>query len=51
MNWDFDEMRDWIKRQPASIKIKHIRLYLFDMYRYQEEYEKIYAMIKELKEN
>lgn len=49
MNWNFDEMRDWIKKQPGSPKIKRLRLNMFDIYRYCEEYEKIYQMIEDLK--
>ena len=48
MNWNFDELRDWIKRQPASPKIKRMRVNLFDIYRYQEDYEKIYQMVQDL---
>lgn len=51
MNWNFDEIRDWIKRQPASPKIKRMRVNLFDIYRYQENYEKIYQMVQDLTKN
>ena len=42
MNWNLDEIRNWIKRQPASPKIKRMRINLFDISRYNEDYEKIY---------
>lgn len=48
MEWDLDEIRAWIKRQPASPKIKWMRVNLFDIYRYREDYEKIYQMIQDL---
>jgi len=48
MNWNLDELRDWIKRQPASPKVKRMRVNLFDIYRYQEDYEKIYQMVQDL---
>lgn len=49
MNWNLDEIREWITHQPASRKIKQTRIQLFDIYRYQEEYEKIYQMIQDIK--
>lgn len=50
MTWDFEEMRKIIMRAPAtSIKVRRTRLHLFDLWRYQEEYEKIFQMIDELK--
>ena len=51
MEWDLDKIREWIKRQPASPKIKRMRVNLFDIYRYGEEYEKIYQMVEELTNN
>lgn len=48
MEWDLDKIRDWIKRQPASPKIRRMRVNLFDIYRYQEDYEKIYQMVQDL---
>ena len=42
-------MRQIIIRAPASPKIRRIRLIMFDLWRYQEEYEKIYQMIETLK--
>lgn len=47
-NWELDTMRDWIKKQPASPRIKRARLHLFDLYRYQEDYEKIHQLIQDL---
>ena len=47
---DFDEIREWIKQQPAKdFNVRRARLYLFDLWRYQEEYEKILQFIEELK--
>ena len=46
---DFDEMREWIKKQPAHYAIRRARLHLFDLWRYCEEYDKIFQMIDELK--
>lgn len=48
MEWDLDKIREWIKHQPASPKIKRMRVNLFDIYRYQEDYEKIYRMVQDL---
>lgn len=48
MKFDFDEMRDFIMHLPASFPVKRLRLRLFDMYRYAEEYEKLYYFITEL---
>jgi hypothetical protein len=51
MNWNLDEIRDWIRHRPASPKIKRMRVNLFDIYRYQEDYEKIYQMVQDLTQN
>lgn len=51
MEWDLDKIREWIKRQPASPKIKRMRVNLFDIYRYSEDYEKIYQMVQDLTKN
>lgn len=48
MEWDLDKIREWIKHQPASPKIKRMRVNLFDIYRYSEDYEKIYQMVQDL---
>lgn len=48
MEWDLDKIREWIKRQSASPKIKRMRVSLFDIYRYKEDYEKIYQMVQDL---
>lgn len=48
MEWNLDKIREWIKHQPASPKIKRMRVNLFDIYRYQEDYEKIYQMVQDL---
>ena len=44
---NFDAMRAFIYRQPAKNNyVKHSRLVAFDRYRYEQNYEKIYSMIK-----
>jgi len=48
MDWSLDKIREWIKHQPASPKIKQMRVNLFDLYRYREDYEKIYQMVQDL---
>lgn len=48
MEWDLDKIREWIMHQPASPKIKRMRINLFDIYRYNEDYEKIYQMVQDL---
>ena len=48
---ELDNIRVWIMRQPASPTIRTMRLHLFDLYRYGEEYEKIYQMVEELTNN
>jgi len=50
MIWDLDAMREMVRRAPASSpKLRRARLNLFDLYRYCEEYDKIYQMIQDLK--
>ena len=46
---DFDEMRDYIKSAPASPKIREMRLHMFDLWRYREDYEQIYIMYENIK--
>lgn len=48
MKFDFDEMRIFILHAPASPPIRRLRLQLFDLYRYMEDYEKLYEMVIEL---
>lgn len=48
MTFDFDELRGLIERYPASRKIKNLRLYLFDLYRYAEDYENLYKIITDI---
>ena len=48
---ELDNIRAWIMCQPASPAIRTMRLHLFDLYRYGEEYEKIYQMVEELTNN
>lgn len=48
MQFDFDAMREFVAHCPASLPVKKLRLRVFDMYRYAEDYEKIYIMITDL---
>lgn len=48
---ELDKIRIWILHQPASPSVRALRLRLFDLYRYREEYEKIYQMVEDLTEN
>lgn len=44
---DFESMRDWVAKIPTQYwQIRRLRLHMFDKYRYQEDYEHIYTMIK-----
>lgn len=45
---DLDTIRAWIIAQPASMSVRKLRLRLFDLYRYAEDYEKIYDLIEDL---
>jgi len=49
MNWDFDKMREVVRRAPATPKIRRMRLNMFDIYRYCEEYDKLWQMVNDLK--
>lgn len=49
MEWDFDAMREIVKHAPGSPRIKRVRLNLFDIYRYCEEYDKLWEMVEDLK--
>ena len=48
MNTDFEKLRTFIFKLPASPPIRRARLHLFDMYRYSEDYEQLYKYVKEL---
>lgn len=48
MKFDFDVMREFVAHCPASLPIKKLRLHMFDMYRYAEDYENIYKIITDL---
>lgn len=48
MEFDFEVLRDFVRRCPASPPIKRLRLSLFDRYRYAEDYENIYKLITDL---
>ncbi len=48
MNFNLDELRAFIKTCPGSPPIKKLRLVLFDRYRYEQDYEKIYKMVTDL---
>lgn len=44
--YQFDEMREWLKNLPATNpKVRSARLICFDLMRYREAYEEIYAYI------
>ena len=45
---NLDELRIFILHAPASPPIRRARLHLFDLYRYSEDYEKIYNLINDL---
>ena len=45
---DLDTIRAWIAAQPASMPVRKLRLHLFDLYRYAEEYEKIHDLVEDL---
>ena len=44
--YEFDKMRDWLFRYPGSRSLRLVRMMLFAHYRYAEEYENIYEMVK-----
>ena len=46
---NLDTIRAWIANQPASIPVRKLRLHLFDLYRYAEDYDKIYELVNDLK--
>lgn len=46
--FDFEEMRNWLKTLPGSFEIRRARINLFDRFRYREDYEAIYNFIKEM---
>lgn len=48
MQFDFDTLRIFVLRCPASPPIRRLRLSLFDRYRYEEDYESLYKMIIDL---
>lgn len=43
--YDFDAMRDWLKRCSGSKTIRKGRIMYFDNLRYREDYETIYNFI------
>lgn len=48
MTFDFETLRDFVLHCHGSTPIRRARLQLFDLYRYNEDYEKIYKMIIDL---
>lgn len=48
MKFDFDTLRIFVLRCPASPPIRRLRLSLFDRYRYEEDYENLYKLITDL---
>lgn len=50
MTFDFEMMRQIVCNAPVSSpKMRQLRLHLFDLYRYSEDYDKLYQMIYDLK--
>lgn len=48
--YDFEELRKIVSHAPAiTPELRKMRLYLFDMWRYQEEYDKILKLLDDLK--
>lgn len=48
--YDFEELRKIVSHAPAvTPELRKMRLYLFDMWRYQEEYDKIFILLDNLK--
>lgn len=45
---NLDELRIIVLRAPASPPIRRARLHLFDLYRYMEDYEKLYKLITDI---
>ena len=45
---DFDGMRKWLYSLKGSFEIRRARINIFDLYRYQEEYDKLYRFIEEM---
>jgi len=50
MKFDFDEMRAFVAKAPtprgsASLSVRKLRLKLFDLYRYMEDYEQLYKFV------
>lgn len=43
---DFDSMRNFLWTRSGKISEREARLAMFDFYRYEEDYESIYNMIK-----
>lgn len=46
--YDFDSMREYVLKLPAIPSVRKLRLTLFDAYRYNEEYEKLFALVESL---
>lgn len=44
--YDFDAMRDWLKKFSGPKVIRKARIIYFDNLRYQEDYEAMYNFIK-----
>ena len=42
---DLDKLRIIVLRMPASPPVRRARLHLFDIYRYAEDYDKLYQLI------
>ena len=45
MQFDFDTLRVFVLHCPASPPVRRLRLALFDLYRYEEDYENLYKLV------
>ena len=45
---NIDELREFVLHAPASPPIRKLRLHWFDLYRYRQDYEKIYQLITDI---
>lgn len=48
MIFDLDVMRSFVLHRPGAPALRRLRLWIFDKYRYEEDYEKIYALVTNL---
>ena len=48
MTFNLDILRGQVRDSPASPKIRALRLHLFDLYRYGEDYENIFTLLSDI---